>query len=105
MLFGSGRMNFWNIFFENTNAFGFSDLRDQIVPLFYSLSQKRVFKKSHVLSKVGEYFLSLEKKYLLLGEGTSWKKKLGDWLLIILNKQESFYTSIFVERDSKPNSW
>ena len=51
---------FQNIAFESTYAFGFSHLRFHIVPLFYSGEEKRVFKKLHVLSEVGEDFLSFE---------------------------------------------
>ena len=47
---------FWNIVFENTNAFGFSDMRVQIVPLFYSRGEKRVFKKVMFCTKLENIF-------------------------------------------------
>ena len=37
---------FENIAFENTNVFGFFDMRIQIVPLFYSEGKKEFLKKS-----------------------------------------------------------
>ena len=37
---------FENIAFENTNVFGFFDMRIQIVPLFYSEGEKEFLKKS-----------------------------------------------------------
>ena len=60
---------FWNIVFENTNAFGFSDMRVQIVPLFYSRGEKAVFKKVHILHEVGEYFLSFVQNIWCLVRG------------------------------------
>ena len=33
-------------------------------------------------------FSEFPEKYLVFGEGTSWKRDLGDWLLIIINKQQ-----------------
>ena len=47
---------FWNIVFENTNAFGFSDMRVQIVPLFYSQGEKGVFKKVMFCTKLENIF-------------------------------------------------
>ena len=47
---------FWNIVFENTNAFGFSDMRVQIVPLFYSRGEKGVFKKVMFCTKLENIF-------------------------------------------------
>ena len=35
----------------------------------------------------------------------SWKRYIGDWLLIILNKQQSFRYQRLCWRDSNPNSW
>ena len=46
---------FLNIAFENTHAFGFSDMRVQIVPLFYSRGEK-VFKKVMFCTKLGNIF-------------------------------------------------
>ena len=60
-------MNF-KIGFENTDAFGFSDMRVQVVPLFYSRGEKS-FQKGHVLPEVGEYFLSFEKNIWCLVRG------------------------------------
>ena len=48
---------FLNIDFENANAFGFSDMRVQVVPFFYSRGEIGVFKKS-CFYEFGEYFLS-----------------------------------------------
>ena len=47
---------FQNIAFENANAFGFSDLRVQIVPLFYSQGEKRIFRKIMFFPKLGNVF-------------------------------------------------
>ena len=35
-------------------------------------------------------FSEFREKYLVFNEGISWKRYLGDWLLIILNKQQCF---------------
>ena len=50
-------------------------------------------------------FSEFREKYLVFREGTRWKRYLGDWLLIILNKQQSFLYQRLCWRDSKPNSW
>ena len=47
---------FQNIAFENANSFGFSDLRVQIVPLFYSPGEKRIFRKAMFFAKLGSVF-------------------------------------------------
>ena len=60
---------FENIAFEITNAFGFSDMRVQILPFFYSQGEKGVFKKSHIMYEVGEYFLSFVQNIWCLVKG------------------------------------
>ena len=45
-----------NIAFENSNASRFSDMQVQIVPPFYSLGEKRVFKKVMFCAKLGNMF-------------------------------------------------
>ena len=47
---------FLNIDFENTNAFGFSDMRVQVVPLFYSRREKGVFENVMFCTKLGNIF-------------------------------------------------
>ena len=59
-----------NIAFENTNAFGFSDLWVQIVILFYSRGEKKFLKKSCFVESWG-IFSEFREKYLVFGEGTS----------------------------------
>ena len=50
-------MNFKkHIAFENTNAFGFSDMWVQIVPLLYSRGEKGIFKKVMFCTKLGNIF-------------------------------------------------
>ena len=65
--------NFWNITFENTNGIGFSDLRVQIVSLFYSQREKVVFKKSCFVWSL-EIFSEFCEKHVVFGERTNWKR-------------------------------
>ena len=59
-----------NLAFENTNAFGFSDLWIQIVPLFYSRGEKEFLKKLCFV-RSWEIFSEFREKYLVFSERIS----------------------------------
>ena len=60
--------------------------------LFHSfiVEGKTEFSKKLCFVRIWGIIFELREKYLVFGEGTSWKRYLDDWLLIILNKQQSF---------------
>ena len=74
--------------------------------LFHSfiIEGKEFFKKSCFVQSWG-IFSEFREKCLVFGEGTSRERYIDDWLLIILNKQQSFLCQHPCWRDSKPNSW
>ena len=65
-----GPNEFQNIAFENTNAFGFSDLHSRLFHSFIAEGKKDFFKKLCFIQSWG-IFSEFREKYVMFGEATS----------------------------------
>ena len=98
-MFGLGRLNFKILLLKKLMLLDFLICGSRFFQSFMVQGKKEFLKKS-CFRRSWEIFSEFRAKYLLLGEETNWKRYLGDWLLIILNKGQSFLYQRPFWRDS-----